>query len=131
MSPSDNTHRLFENPVAEGFAYVKMTGVFPINTVLTIHEETVKRQPELPAALMEASRQASALYIESLESAGPDATYMGIPVGELKERIGFDVFHPGLEGNRSAIEMMLKYCEEQDLTPTNYKVQDLFVPGID
>ena len=127
MSPSDNTQRLFANPVAEGFAYMKRTGVFPINTVLTVREETVQRHPELPAALLKASEQAAVLYIKSLESAGPDASYMGVPVEELKESVGFDTFRPGLEHNRSAIEMMLRYCDEQGLIPAGYKGEDLFL----
>jgi 4,5-dihydroxyphthalate decarboxylase len=126
MPPSENTHRLFENPISEGFAYVKKTGVFPINTVLTIREETIQSHPELPAALMVASQQASELYIQSLESAGPEASYMGIPVSDLNHSVGLGTFRPGLELNRSAIEMMLRYCREQGLAPSEFKVDDLF-----
>ena len=125
-SPADErTRKLFDDPYGEVRAYLKATGVFPINTVITIKEETVKAYPELPARLMGALHEARLLYHEEVSS-GKETNHMGIETGALSN-LGLFPDRYGLEPNRQAVRMMIHYCHEQGLIRHLYEPEDLFV----
>jgi len=122
---TDKTHRLFDNPYEEMRAYVRATGVYPINTVLLLKEEVAKAHPELPGRLMEAFIEARRRYQDGV-LAGKEADHMGLKIDVLRE-MGLFPDRYGLEANRPAIRMMIQYCYEQGLIRTLFAPEELFV----
>jgi 4,5-dihydroxyphthalate decarboxylase len=118
------SRKLFEDPYPEIERYVAETGVFPINTLITLKESVVKALPGLPGALMEAWERARALYAREMEE-GKETDHMGIEVGRLKAMKVFPRAY-GIEANRMAIRMMIQYCYEQGLIRTLFEPEELF-----
>ena len=125
MPATANTRKLFEDPSREIRAYVEQTGIFPINTVMTIRDDTVQRYPELPARLMEACSAALRLYHEELQS-GKETRHMDVDVRLLRD-VGVFPSEHGIEPNRQAIRLMVQYCYEQGLIQRLYEPHELFV----
>lgn len=126
IPPTEGTRKLFENPHGEIRRYIAMTGVFPINTVITLKESAVKSHPELPGRLMEAWQRAQRLYEGELNN-GKETDHMGMEVETLKEMGVFPAQY-GLAPNRRAISMMIQYCYEQGLIRTLIEPEELFTP---
>ncbi|HLQ31323.1 MAG TPA: hypothetical protein VK457_01425, partial [Chloroflexota bacterium] len=123
--PTETTKKLFDDPYREIQAYYQATGVFPINTVMTIKEEVVRAHPELPGALMRAFTEARGRYQDEVR-AGSELDHMGMETGKLRQ-MGLFPDQYGLGPNRLAIRMMVQYCYEQGLIRTLYEPEDLFV----
>lgn len=126
-APTETTTKLFDDPYAEIRAYVRDTGVFPINTVMTLKQEVADRYPDLPARLMEAFTQARALYMDEVRS-GKETDHMGIQTSALFD-MGLFPDEYGLGPSRNAVRMMITYCYEQGLIRKLYEPEDLFVCG--
>jgi 4,5-dihydroxyphthalate decarboxylase len=125
MPPTASTRKLFDDPSGEIRAYVEQTGTFPINTVMTIREDTIRRYPELPARLMEACREALRLYHRGLRR-GKETRHMDVDLRLLRD-LGVFPTEYGIEPNRPAIRLMVQYCYEQGLIRRLYEPQELFV----
>jgi 4,5-dihydroxyphthalate decarboxylase len=82
-------------------AWSRRTGVHPINHVVVLKDALLSAHPWLAGELMrlfEASRQRTA-----------------------------DMMPYGIAANRPAIELLMRYAEEQGLIPRAYSVEELFV----
>jgi len=126
IPPTIETKKLFDDPYREIKAYVTETGVFPINTVITLKEHVVKNYPELPARLMEALREASRLYEQEVATAGKEE-FMELRVNWLNEMRLFPPVVGLMEPNRRSIRMMIQYCYEQGLIRRLFEPEELFV----
>lgn len=102
------------DPMAAANAWFRKTGAYPVNHLLCLKTELVEAHPWLPAELMR-------LFLAAKEAA-PE------PSAEAKfaSIIGSDVLLYGLEANRSAIELCLRYAAEQGLVPRAYRPEELF-----
>jgi 4,5-dihydroxyphthalate decarboxylase len=123
LEPHGNVAPLFPDALKESQAYVEATGVFPINTVITIKEETERAYPGLAQSLLEAHREA---WQRHVQEAPPDNRHQGLPVGRLRA-MGLFPRPDGLEANRAAIRMLVHYCYEQGLIHTLFEPEELFV----
>jgi 4,5-dihydroxyphthalate decarboxylase len=125
QAETERSRRLFADPAAEARRYVEQTGVFPINTVFVLKQETAERLPDLGPTVLETASVALEKYTAEIDRDGaPNHTY--VPVSLAKE-MGQYPFRHGLEANRAAIQMMIAYCYEQGLIKTLYRPEDLFV----
>jgi len=122
---TERTRSLFADPAAEIRGYAAETGVFPINTVITLRQSSVERYPELPKRLLSALHSARRLYNQEV-AAGRETDHMGIETGLLRD-IGFLPDDYGLAANRAAVRMMIQYCYEQGVIRRLYEPEDLFV----
>lgn len=120
---SDKTARLFKEPYQEINRWLDLTGVMPINTVITLRQSTVDQHPHLPQQLFDALRKAREQY--HLETHAPGSDHLGIDTKFLYDK-GLFPDQYGLEENRAPIEMMLESCFEQGLIGKRYEAQDLF-----
>jgi 4,5-dihydroxyphthalate decarboxylase len=82
-------------------AWRQRTGVLPINHVVVVRNELLAQHPWLPGELMR-------LFLASREHAHGDAPY-------------------GIEANRPAIDLLMRYAAQQGLIPRAYRVEELFV----
>lgn len=127
MGPTGGTRKLLEDPYREVRAYVADTGIFPINTLMTLKQEVAEAHPDLAPSLMEAWREAQRLYQQEMERGG-ERDHMGLDVAILREIGVFPEAH-GLEANRQNVRLMVQYCYEQGLITTLFEPEDLFVAG--
>ena len=124
--PPEGVHvrPLFADPLTEIRNFVALAGALPINTVITLREETVKRHPDLPAALNAAMIRAKSLYMQEMID-GSETTHMGVETGFLKE-LGFLPTPTGLEQNRASLTLILEYLYRQELITQPMIPEDLF-----
>lgn len=125
--PAGNTtKKLFDDPYREAREFAALTGIMPINTVITLKKETVGKYPELPERLMRAWHMALCLYREEMAH-DQEADHMGLRRRALEE---MNVFPPlnGLEANRKNVRLLIHYCYEQGLIPQLFEPEDLFEP---
>jgi len=125
IDPTGASKKLFGDPYPEIERYAAETGVFPINTLITLKESVVKESPELPRALMKAWEQARSRYVRETEE-GKETDHMGIEVRRLKAMKVFPQAY-SLDANRGAIRMMVQYCYEQGLIRTLFEPEELFL----
>jgi 4,5-dihydroxyphthalate decarboxylase len=123
VAPTANLDRLFPDFFAEVRRYHQATGVFPVNSLLTIKEATARAHPDLARALVEAFQEAGRLY-HGEEQDG--AFHMGLPVGELR-KAGLFPHRDGLAANRKALRQMVHYCYEQSVIHTLFEPEELFI----
>jgi 4,5-dihydroxyphthalate decarboxylase len=121
---TEHTAKLFPDPMVAIRHYVRATGVFPINTVVTLKQDVVKAHPDLPKCLFEASVKARELYHEEVNQ-GKERVHMGLDAAELRA-MGLFPDRYGIDPNRSAIRMMIHYCYAQGLISKLYEPEEIF-----
>jgi len=124
---TDSVAKLFEDPYKEISAYVSQTGVFPINTVITLKREIVERHPDFPARFVAAWNEANQLYRQEI-ARGEEQVHMDIEIRRLRE-LGVFPADYGLAANRAAVRLMIQYCYEQGLIRALPEPEELFVAG--
>jgi 4,5-dihydroxyphthalate decarboxylase len=123
MPQSDNVGRLFPDFVGEIKKYVEATGLFPMNTVVTIKEESVRAHPGLAQAVADAHREAWRIYEKE---APDDSKHSQIPVSELRA-MGLFPRPEGPQAYRNEVREMVHYCYEQGLIRRLVEPEELFV----
>lgn len=122
VEPTDKIDRLFPDYLAEIRKYVRATGIFPMNSILTVKEDTLQAHPGLGNSLEAAFRKAWDLYTRQAEG---DSQHMGLRLDALR---AMDLFprSQGLGPNRNALRTMIHYCYEQGLIRTLFEPEELF-----
>ena len=118
---SAETKYLFPDRLEACREWYAATGVFPINTVVTLRTESVEKYPELAPSLFDALVAARARY--HVETADPE--HLGIPLEFLRAE-GLFPSRYDLDANRMAIEMMLDFCAEQGVISDRPTADSLF-----
>ena len=101
------TRTLFADPAAEGARFFAATGILPLNHGLVLRGSLLGERPELARAVY-------AAFVAARNAAGDVA---GFPYG--------------LEPNRLALETLLGYLDEQQLTRRRVGCDELFLPERD
>jgi len=116
--------RLFLNPEEEIRNWLSNSGVFPINTLITLREDTVARYMDLPEKLFKTMQLAREKYHKSARA--KDGDHLGIGREFLTgEQLFPDRY--GLEVNRDAIQYMIDSCYQQGLIRKHYKPEEVFL----
>lgn len=122
--------RLFPNYRELEMDYYKRTGFFPIMHTTAIRQEVVDKYPWVPINLMqafEASKKAAYKRMENPRIV-PLAWFRSF-LEEQEEILGTDPWVYGLSDvNRRALEMLMKYSQEQGLIGRKIDLDELFVP---
>jgi 4,5-dihydroxyphthalate decarboxylase len=98
--------------------------VFPINTVITLRQSTVRANPELPAALFAAFVEARRRYHARI-AAGRETDHMGVATADLGA-LGLFPDAYGLEPNRVAVQRMIDDCRAQGVITRAVAPDSLF-----
>lgn len=112
---------LFAAPEPLERDWYRRTGIYPIHAVITLREELVRENPELPTALYQAFTKAKASADRGTlqrELAASSA----IPADE-------DPVPYGIEPNRRSIEALMRYAVQQHLLDAPLPVEEIFAPG--
>ena len=101
------------DPMTAAAAWYRQTGIYPVNHLLCLKTDLAKVHPWLPAELVNLFVRAKA------ESREPSAEARFTPI------VGPDPLPYGLEQNRAAIELCLRYAAEQGLVPRAHDPDEL------
>jgi 4,5-dihydroxyphthalate decarboxylase len=106
-------------------AWFREKGIYPIHGLIVVKDEHIARHPWLARALMDAFLAARKPYLEDIRQGRGEAP-------EDKRYRGFlslmnDPLPYGIAANRSSIEALIAYGEQQELIPSRPRLDQLFV----
>ncbi len=123
--------RLFPNYVEVERAYWSDTGIFPIMHVIAIRREVYEANRWIAMNLFQAFREAQSLCYKGLrETAALKAMlpWFNAHVEETLDFMGEDFWPYGVDRNRHALDVFLRYHHEQGLSPRKLEVNEMFAP---
>jgi 4,5-dihydroxyphthalate decarboxylase len=126
-----SVRRLFADPRAEEERYAAETGIFPIMHTVVLRRDVYAARPWLARSLYDAFAEAKALTEARMAEAAANPTMVPWLTDELdraRALLGRDYWPYGLEPNRPALDVFLRYAHEQGLTPHRLTADELFVP---
>lgn len=121
--------RLFPDVPAAERAYFRKTGLFPPMHLIGIRADIADRHPDLAASLTVAFEQAKAYATSELHQFAYDTAmlpWQEAALRQTEEIMGKDYWSYGIEPNRTAIEAMARYSQEQGLTDRCLSIQEIF-----
>ncbi len=123
--------RLFPDFLAMGDAFLARTKVYPIMHIAVMRKAILKDNPWVARNLYDAFDQARRRSLARIRRPG----YIALPNhGEYAEaamkQFGGDYFPYGIEENRAALELFLRYAHEQGVARRLVQPEEIFPPGI-
>ncbi len=125
-SDPERVRPLFADAYREIAEYVEGTHFFPINTVMTVRQDAVERNPELPRLVFETFEKARTLYQADI-AAGKEDLHMGLSLRRVREATGLELPPHGLAANRTCLRTMIAYCYEQGIIRKLVDPEDVFL----
>jgi 4,5-dihydroxyphthalate decarboxylase len=122
--------RLFPDYKAEEMAHFKKTGFFPIMHTVIVRRDVLAENPWVAFNVLEAFRQSKALAFKRMED--PRSVSLGWFRDALEEQqrvLGPDPWNYTFEGNRSALEAMIRWSCEQGMIDHIFPAEEMFVPS--
>jgi len=89
-------------------AWAARHGLIPINHMMVVREDLVRERPEVVRAIYRALEQSKAEADAARPAGEPDLTPFGV------------------EPNRRALEILIRYSHEQRLIPRRFSVDEIF-----
>ena len=102
------------DPMAAAAAWYAKTGVYPVNHLLCVKAELIAENPWLAGELMRLFAAAKA----AARQPSAEARYAGI--------VGTEVLPYGMRANQAAIELCLRYAQQQGLVGRRYDAAEIF-----
>jgi 4,5-dihydroxyphthalate decarboxylase len=127
--------RLFPDHVAEEKAFYKKTGFLPMMHLIAVRKTFVEKYPWLAPNVYNAFVKAKHMVMDEYDGiAAYSANMLSLPffaddLAATKELFGEDYWPYGVENNRTEIETLARYSEEQFLAKRRVTVEKLFAPG--
>jgi 4,5-dihydroxyphthalate decarboxylase len=123
--------RLFPDFAAMGQAFYAKTRIYPIMHVVAMRKAILRDNPWIARNLYDAFDLSRRQSLARLRRPG----YIALPGhGEHAEAatktFGGDYFPYGIEENRAALELFLRYAHEQGVARRLMKPEEIFPPGI-
>jgi 4,5-dihydroxyphthalate decarboxylase len=119
---------LIPNAFEAGAGFFRRTGIYPLNHSVVIHNDVLRDHPGVADELYEALSASKAQYLAHLDG-GRDLSPADQVAVDLGKVVG-DPFPYGIAANRTSIEAIVQYCQEQEIIPQRYAIDDLFVPSL-
>jgi len=123
--------RLFPDYVAVEKAYWRQTGIFPIMHVVGIRRDVYRENRWIAMNLYQAFREAQNLCYAGLKETAAlkgMLPWFNANVEEAFDLMGDNFWPYGLEKNRTALEVFLRYHYEQGLSPDRVSIDEMFAP---
>ena len=110
--------------------YYRRTGIFPIREVVVVKDEVLQRDPQIAVHLVRAFEDAKLrAYHYWSDHRRSYLAWFGAEQEEESALLGADPFPYSIEKNRVALETLLDYAAEQELTERRLDVKEIFVPA--
>jgi len=129
VGPHVNSTRmrpLFSDPYAEIRNFARDNPFFPINTVITVSKDAMKRNPEMPRLMMKAFIEAKRIYDREIAQSDED-DHMGVSLKRLNQVTGLTLTDYGFKANRDCIRTMIAYCFEQGIISKLPEPEEVFL----
>ncbi|MGA7324093.1 MAG: hypothetical protein WBX25_06340 [Rhodomicrobium sp.] len=127
--PSPEVGRLFENPFEAELAYFKKTGIFPAMHLVAIKRSVADAHPALPMAVFRAFAKAQEIAQARLFDSAALSTMLPWQLEALlatRENLGSDYWPAGFGKNRTMIEVLIRYMQEDGLISAASTPEDVF-----
>jgi 4,5-dihydroxyphthalate decarboxylase len=123
--------RLWPDYAAMGDAFYARTGIYPIMHVAVMRKAVLAGKPWIARNLYNAFDEARRRSLARLGRPG----YIALPghaeaAQAASEAFGGDYFPYGIEENRAALELFLRYAYEQGIARSLVTPEEIFAPGI-
>jgi 4,5-dihydroxyphthalate decarboxylase len=122
--------RLFTNHAAVEQDYFERTGIFPIMHLIGIREELASNA-ELCLAICGAfhrAKQEAVAALSAYQALSVMLPWAAINLCDVQAAMGSNFWPYGTEGNRRAIEAIVRYSHRQGLVSRTMEVDELFAP---
>jgi 4,5-dihydroxyphthalate decarboxylase len=130
---SPNVARLFPDFKAAEQAYFQKTGLFPIMHMIGIRKSLVEKHPWLPVNVYKALVEAKRLAMQDLNEVNMlliTLPWVVYEYNETRRVMGDDYWPYGVNENRAALEVFLRWHQEQGLSHRRVAVEELFAPSV-
>jgi 4,5-dihydroxyphthalate decarboxylase len=123
--------RLFPDFVEQDKRFYARTGVFPIMHVLAIRKAILRDNPWVARNLFNAFDEARRRSLARLRHPGHFALpWLPEHAAAMQETFGGDYFPYGIDQNRAALELFLRYAYEQGIAQRLVTPEEIFPAGI-
>lgn len=126
--------RLFADYRTVETDYFRRTGIYPMMHHVVIRREIYEENRWLALSLLDAFSRAKAAGLARLGDYDKPAVmhpWIIDDLRRLKDQLGVQDFFPyGIPANVGAIDTLLRYCAEQDITPGQLSIRDLYAEEI-
>jgi 4,5-dihydroxyphthalate decarboxylase len=108
--------------------YYRRTGIFPIREVVVVKDEVLKHDAGIAVQLVRAFEEAKQrAYNYWSDHRRSYLAWFGAEQEEERALLGADPFPYSIEENRVALETLLDYAAEQELTERRLAIEEIFV----
>lgn len=109
-------------------AWLRSTGVYPINHTLVVRNEHLAANPWLASELFRLFRQAKESFLPMLDAA-TDSASEDERTRDMRGILQSDPLPFGLEANRATLETFIGFTVDQHIIPEAIRPEDAFEPG--
>jgi 4,5-dihydroxyphthalate decarboxylase len=136
LENSPRVARLFENYPEVERQYYKRTGIFPIMHTVVIRRDLLAEHPWLAKTVYRSFCEAKDAAVNkyehgrifnNMETMFPWFSHL---TTDDRALLGDDWWPYGIDANRKAIEVILRYHYEQGITKRLFKLEEIFVPEL-
>jgi 4,5-dihydroxyphthalate decarboxylase len=109
--------------------YYRRTKIFPIREVVVVKDDVLQLHPGIGGQLVRAFEDAKqAAYRYWSDHRRSYLAWYGAEQEEERALLGADPFPYSVEQNRAALETLLDYAAEQQLTDRRLQLEEIFDP---
>lgn len=136
LEHSPKVRRLYEDYVPVEKNYYERTGIFPIMHTVVVRRDLLAKHPELAKniyqALCDAKDAVAKDYLHGkiFNNIGTMFPWFSHLIDQDISVLGQDWWPYGIEANRKAIEVILRYHFEQGITDRHFKIEDIFTADL-
>jgi 4,5-dihydroxyphthalate decarboxylase len=136
LEKSPKVGQLFPDYQAVEREYYERTGIFPIMHTVVIRRDLLAQHPELAKAayqgFCDAKKAAMDRYQHGLIFHNMDVMFPWFSelIDQDRRLLGDDWWPYGIQANRKAIDLILRYHFEQGVTDRLFTIEDIFAPQL-
>jgi hypothetical protein len=119
---------LIQDPAAASMSAFVRDGLYPINHLIVVKDETLANHPGLGLEVAEAFTAAKNLYVDRLAGGITSPSATDTMYRAVLESTGADPLPYGVEPNRKMLERLLSQLVAQEILETTQPLDDLFAP---
>jgi 4,5-dihydroxyphthalate decarboxylase len=128
LTINNAVRRLWPNYRSVEVDYYRRTGIFPIREVVVVKDDVLRRYPGVAAQLVRVFEDAKqAAYRYWSDHRRSYLAWFGAEQEEERALLGADPFPYSVEQNQVALETLLDYAAEQELTDRRLQLDEIFV----
>ena len=123
---SPDVKPLIENAREAEAAWLKKTGIYPINHTVVVKDSLVQADPTLAPRLFNAFKEAKQTLLKAI-SAGGELSAEDKALADRRSLVGDDPLPYGVEPNRKALDAIIQFAHEQKILPRRVSAEEIFV----